>query len=449
MESSPELEPDLMTATIIDGVMIGVEYTTDSGVHGYTDDNGSYSFRDGDTITFNIGGVTLGSVTSEEALSGQTFLQDIAGVERTNLNDEYVENMATFVQSIDSDSSANILITEATRDSLVDANIDLRTASEEDVQALVESVGATYVEEEQAMAHVQDMLEEYAGIDESAFEEHTDDSLLHATLTTAGVEGITYTTSSGEEGVTGVDGSFTYAEGDTITFKDSDGNIIAGVESADIGSDNSITYEELLAMNESVTESAEEVLAIEEPEESIDEITPSGEIEEIEEVLATEEVTEVIEAIAEPEENIDEITLSEEVAEESTEDSSQENVENNEEDTVEEAGEFELLMVEDDFSIDLSVVEEQTLSTESTQENIDDTSIEIEDVLQTEEENIIQVETENSLTEASEEVEAEWTLGDFETDAESGIGSTESTNTIDDGVDLGVDISSEVIIDQS
>jgi hypothetical protein len=41
---------------------------TSSGIHGFTDANGGYRFAEGDTITFNVGGVVIGSVSSESIL---------------------------------------------------------------------------------------------------------------------------------------------------------------------------------------------------------------------------------------------------------------------------------------------------------------------------------------------------------------------------------------------
>ena len=112
----------------------------------------------------------------------------------------------------DSDSGDNIVITQEMRDSLADANIDLRSASEEEVQSLVESVGGSYVDENEAMEHVQQMLQEYADMEEGDFDERVDDSItttedtndtietgediLTATLGKEPQAGITFETSS-------------------------------------------------------------------------------------------------------------------------------------------------------------------------------------------------------------------------------------------------------------
>jgi hypothetical protein len=552
-------DTETLTATLIDGIVEGVEYTTTSGDHGFTDSNGNYSFHDGDTITFNVGGVVLGSVTSDEAMSGQTFLQDIADVDRTDLNDEHLENMATFLQSVDSDSSDNILITNEMSKSLENTNINLENASEEDVQNLVESVGATYVDEEEAMEHVQNMIEEYTDIDASEFDEHIDDSLISATLSTSATEGISYTTSSGIDGVTQSDGTFTYAEGDSITFKDTNGDIIATVDASDIGSDNVITYNELLSMNKTISESvveeevAEEVVAeeetTEEPESVEEEVTPESIAEEEAEPVAEEETEETIESeetISESvtedavinstttkesstlnanlqeaavqevvesketvqtigknaEETIEEIQedsvkedaqemteepesvvedsvedlsgqeATEEVAEtqetqeveeiadvvqtltQEDEDDSEEPEEVANEEVQDEAGEFELLLAEDNFNIDLNVVEEEASNpTLISNEEPSSESLAIADVLDVEDDNNILPESAESSTSSEEDSESQeasdWSLGDFKTESEMSVPTVDDSATVDDGVDLGVDISNDIVIDQS
>jgi len=166
-----------LSSKLIDGAVEGVEYNTTSGLHGFTDESGGFDFKDGDDVTFTIGGVTLGTATAGDVATGKTFLQDIADVDRTDLNDEYLENMATFLQSIDENSNAydGIVVTDEIREALADADIDLRTASEDDVQQLVEELDKTFVGEDAAMDHVEDMLVAHTNIAHDDFEEHIDD----------------------------------------------------------------------------------------------------------------------------------------------------------------------------------------------------------------------------------------------------------------------------------
>ena len=163
----------------IDGIVEGVEYSTNSGINGLTSKDGRFSYQTGDDITFKVGGVLLGTATAEDVALGKTFLQDIANVDRTDLNDEHLENMATFLQSLDENRDADdgIVITEEKRTALLDADLDLRKAAKEEVQQLVESVGGVYVNEEDAMDHVKEMLIQFAGMEEGDFEAHVvDDS---------------------------------------------------------------------------------------------------------------------------------------------------------------------------------------------------------------------------------------------------------------------------------
>ena len=128
----------LSFTTLVDGIVEGVEYTSSSGITGLTTKEGYFNYLFGDEVSFSIGNVSLGSVSSEDLASGNIFLQDIADVERTNLNDEYVENMAVFLQSLDenNDASDGITITEETRD-LLNVDLDLRTAKKRMLKILL------------------------------------------------------------------------------------------------------------------------------------------------------------------------------------------------------------------------------------------------------------------------------------------------------------------------
>gem|GEM_PF-712768 len=177
-DSTVAAEDLTLSAKLIDGAVEGVEYTTTSGLHGFTDKDGSFDFKDGDEVTFNIGGVILGTATAEDVATGKTFLQDVADVARTDLNDEYLENMATFLQSIDENSDAydGIVVTDEIREALADVTLDLKTASEEEVGQVVEQLGQALVSEEAAMEHVADMLVAHTDLDHDDFDEHVDDT---------------------------------------------------------------------------------------------------------------------------------------------------------------------------------------------------------------------------------------------------------------------------------
>jgi VCBS repeat-containing protein len=231
-----------VTATLVDGIVAGVAFATSSGLTGVTDDNGAFEYREGDSVAFMIGSVVIGTATPEDLAAGQVFLQDLADVARSDLNDEYVENMAVLLQSLDADGNASngISITASTHAALDGADIDLRTVSEADLKAFIEGLGEAYVTEEDAMAHVREMLEQHAGV--TQFDEHQDDSIQTATLAHEVVTGLTYQTTSGLGGELN-GGAFSFDEGDTVQFFAND-VLVAEFDSTLVGGDGVITFEE-------------------------------------------------------------------------------------------------------------------------------------------------------------------------------------------------------------
>jgi hypothetical protein len=232
----------VQTKTIVDGVMDGLAYVSTSGLSGFTDEMGSFNYIEGDTVTFKIGDVIIGDITPDGLEEGAVFLQDMADVSRSDLNDEYVENMAVFLQSLDEDGNPdnNITITPETHAAFEGVELDLRTASEADVKAAIESIGNTAVSEEEAMDHVQRMLEQYGG--QTEFDEHIDDSIETASLAKEPIDGLRYETTSGLSGEL-TDGIFQYDEGDTVDLYSGD-QLVASFDAADVGSDALITFDE-------------------------------------------------------------------------------------------------------------------------------------------------------------------------------------------------------------
>ncbi|GLS91260.1 hypothetical protein GCM10007916_23290 [Psychromonas marina] len=164
---------DSLQATVVDGIIEGLEYSTTSGISGFTSASGHFDYAIGDIITFTIGNLTIGQIDMNNITDGKVFLQDIAGVERSDVNDEYVENMAVLLQSLDADGDAynGIVITEAMREAFSGDSFDLSVISEQNLVSIIEETGHAALSEDAAMEHVQDMLELYAGMDSSEFEQ--------------------------------------------------------------------------------------------------------------------------------------------------------------------------------------------------------------------------------------------------------------------------------------
>ncbi|ELY20752.1 hypothetical protein HALTITAN_2426, partial [Vreelandella titanicae BH1] len=265
-------------AQLVDGIVEGAMYTTSSGLSGTTDENGAFEYRDGDSVTFMVGDVVIGTASAEALADGKVFLQEMANTELTDLNNEYVENMAVFLQSLDADGIADngITITSAMNAAFEGSTLDLRNVSEAELKSALEGVGDSYVTEEDAMQHVRDMLEKHAGI--TTFDEHTDDSIKTAVLAHDVIDGLTYQTSSGLIGEL-TDGMFAFDEGDTVELF-ANGQLVASFATADIGDDGLITFAEagfLMSAEEldALINSEEETQPSVEGEEAVDEPEPT------------------------------------------------------------------------------------------------------------------------------------------------------------------------------
>jgi VCBS repeat-containing protein len=157
---------ELSSATVYDGIVSGLYYETTDGISGYTDEEGHFLYKDGD-VTFKVGEVTVGTIEVEDIRDGKVFLQDIAGTERTDLENDYVENMAIFLQSLDADGNPDngIELSEEAYAIFSDETIDLSALSQEGVVDLLEKEGYEAVDEGAAMEHVAGMLRLYGGVE--------------------------------------------------------------------------------------------------------------------------------------------------------------------------------------------------------------------------------------------------------------------------------------------
>lgn len=177
---------------IIDGIIEGMSYRTSSGMTGVTEANGGFKYKTGDTVTFSIGGVVIGTATDEDLDKGNVFLQDLANTDRTDLEDDYVQVMAVFLQTLDSEgnTAGGIQISDAAHQAFADESLHLSSMSLADVNAFLTSHGYTPVDVETAMEHVMDMLVANTELSEEDFtplelqdevvEEETLESVLQA-----------------------------------------------------------------------------------------------------------------------------------------------------------------------------------------------------------------------------------------------------------------------------
>ena len=143
-----------LLGTFIDDPVGGLAYSCVSAsqtIAGTTNDQGQFSYVPGQTCTFKVGSVTIGSIVGVPA-DGKVTPQDVAGVSRSATSAPSALVIAQFLQSLnDGSSSGKIVISTATSDALKNAPaITLVTStgsvSQADLQNLVVTVaGKTLV----------------------------------------------------------------------------------------------------------------------------------------------------------------------------------------------------------------------------------------------------------------------------------------------------------------
>ena len=115
----PSGEKTVQTGTFIDSAVQGIGYSTPTQ-SGVTDENGSFKYKDGETVTFKIGGIKLGKTKGLSTLTPQ----ELAGV--TVVENSKAQDILILFQTLDADHNASngIEINEATRSASNSMNID-------------------------------------------------------------------------------------------------------------------------------------------------------------------------------------------------------------------------------------------------------------------------------------------------------------------------------------
>jgi len=86
-----------LKGTFIDSPVQGLKYETSSGISGITDENGTFTYKKGDNVTFEVGNVVLGSSLGNSIITPY----DLANDTNTAIN------IAYFLQNLDSDGNVS------------------------------------------------------------------------------------------------------------------------------------------------------------------------------------------------------------------------------------------------------------------------------------------------------------------------------------------------------
>ena len=144
-----------------DGAVAGITFQSSSGLAGTTNSSGEFDYRGGDTVSFSLGGIDLGSVT------GAAVLTPVEVMEATGTADPKVVNFARFLQSIDEDGdpSNGINVTAGTSSTFQNDQIDFDqpvAAFAEKARTLVSKAysGRELISESDALNHLHSTLED-------------------------------------------------------------------------------------------------------------------------------------------------------------------------------------------------------------------------------------------------------------------------------------------------
>ncbi|MCG8316683.1 MAG: hypothetical protein MI976_26000, partial [Pseudomonadales bacterium] len=116
----PESNDVILTGTFIDSAVEGLEYFTPT-LNGVTNQKGDFQYRPGETVSFRVGGIELGTVNAESALTPLDFAP--LGASSTHPR---VVNIARFLQTLDTDLNPDngISISGSVRAAAVGVSLD-------------------------------------------------------------------------------------------------------------------------------------------------------------------------------------------------------------------------------------------------------------------------------------------------------------------------------------
>ncbi len=137
-------EPRAAQGQFIDSIVTGLRYETPT-TSGFTDDQGRFNYRVGETVRFFVGDIFIGEAVGQAII---TPVELVAGA--VDENDTQVLNIVIFLQSVDDDGdeSNGIRITTAANDAAVGQAVDFTLSAgafdtDGAIQILISSITAS------------------------------------------------------------------------------------------------------------------------------------------------------------------------------------------------------------------------------------------------------------------------------------------------------------------
>lgn len=112
---SQKKEGKILKGVFYDSPVQGLEYETRT-IYGMTNENGEFEYRPGETVTFAVGGLVLGSATGAKRTTPANLVIEVGG-DVKKIRNHKITNISRFLQSLDNDGDVEngITITDETR----------------------------------------------------------------------------------------------------------------------------------------------------------------------------------------------------------------------------------------------------------------------------------------------------------------------------------------------
>jgi hypothetical protein len=146
------------TGFLIDSYVNGVEYYLNNKYSGLTKNGGSFTYQENDTVSFKVGGIEIGIISTVPD-DGRVTMQDIFGVQRNWSDHPRVINLATFLQSLDDDNNPDngINISSSIKQKYTQT-LKLTELDYSEIVVLINTIGKTVRTKKNVQLHLESVM---------------------------------------------------------------------------------------------------------------------------------------------------------------------------------------------------------------------------------------------------------------------------------------------------
>ena len=114
----------------VDAPVTGLEYSTSSGISGVTDENGYFSYKKGDTVTFKVGKIVLGDTKADKVVTPSTLFAD-ENLDKTKIQEKVQQIVALLLALDGNPNDDKIEIPDHVRENLDKLNTEIDLEKED------------------------------------------------------------------------------------------------------------------------------------------------------------------------------------------------------------------------------------------------------------------------------------------------------------------------------